>query len=297
MNRSSLDLSDRIVLGPLAELLAAVRAAAGDASLLLIGAAARDLLLVHAHGIPPERATADTDVALAVGGWSDFQRLREALLRPGEFTADGPPHRLWRGDQRLDIVPFGGVEQSDRSIEWPTQGGEIMSVAGLAEALATAVAATLPGGTSIDVASLPAQTLLKIWAWKERRYVAPGKDASDIWMFLRHYADAGNQDRLFHEESQALAAYAFDLDQAGAWLLGKDARQVLAHGPDPRGSLETLDAILRPELDPDAALRLVAQMPPGQRDRQLSLLTAFCDGLFETGVIRQKPSAPSSRGF
>lgn len=284
MARSSLDLSDRAVLRPLAELLAAVRAAAGDVSLLLIGAAARDLLLVHAHGIHPERATEDTDVALAVGSWSDFQRLREALLRSGEFTADGRPHRLWRRDQRLDIVPFGGVERSDRSIEWPTEAGEVMNVAGLAEALATAVAVPLPGGVSIDVASLPALIVLKIWAWKDRRYVAPGKDASDIWMLLRYYADAGNQDRLYGEEGEALAAYAFDLEQAGAWLLGKDARQVLAHGPDPRRSLESLDAILRPEIDADGALRLVTQMPPGDRDRQLLLLTAFCAGLFETSV-------------
>jgi hypothetical protein len=86
--RSSLDLSDRAVLGPLAELLAAVRSAAGKTSLLLIGAAARDLLLVHAHGIDPVRATEDTDVALAVDGWNDFQRVREALVRSGQFTAD-----------------------------------------------------------------------------------------------------------------------------------------------------------------------------------------------------------------
>jgi predicted nucleotidyltransferase len=279
---SSLDLSDRAVLWPLAELLAAVRAEAGDAPLLLIGAAARDLHLIHAHGLNPERATEDTDVALAVASWEGFQRLREALLNSGQFTPGGPPHRLWRGDQRLDLVPFGGVERSDRSIEWPTDGREIMSVAGFTEALETAVAVALPGGVSIDVASLPALALLKIWAWKDRRYSAPGKDAYDLWMFLRHYAEAGNQDRLYGEESEALAAYAFDLNEAGAWLLGKDARQVLAHGPDPGRSVENLDAILKPEIDPDGALSLVAQMPPGQPDRQVVLLTAFCDGLFET---------------
>jgi predicted nucleotidyltransferase len=82
-----------------------------------------------------------------------------------------------------------------------------------------------------------------------------------------------------------LAAHAFDFELAGAWLLGKDARQVLAHGHDPRESLESLDAVLKPEIDPDGALRLVAaQMPPGDRDRQPLLLTAFCAGLFETGV-------------
>jgi predicted nucleotidyltransferase len=129
---------------------------------------------------------------------------------------------------------------------------------------------------------LPALALLKIWAWTDRRYTAPGKDASDIWMFLRHYADAGNEDRLYGEEGEAaLAAFAFDLETAGAWLLGRDAREVLAHGPDPPRSLESLDAILRPEIDPDGALRLVAQMPHWDRDQQLSLLTAFCAGLFE----------------
>jgi predicted nucleotidyltransferase len=87
VDRSSLDLSDRAVLRPLAELLAAVRAAAGDTPLLLIGAAARDLLLVHAHGIHAARATEDTDVAVAVGSWSDFRRRREALLRSDEFVA------------------------------------------------------------------------------------------------------------------------------------------------------------------------------------------------------------------
>jgi predicted nucleotidyltransferase len=159
------------------------------------------------------------------------------------------------------------------------------AVAGLAEALASAVVVGLPGGISIDVAPLPALALLKIWAWADRQYTAPGKDASDIWMFLRHYAEAGNEERLFGEEGEAaLAAFAFDLETAGAWLLGHDARAVLAHGPDQRRSLEGVGEILRSEIDPDDALRLVAQMPPGDRERQLSLLTAFCAGLFETGV-------------
>jgi len=49
-----------------------LRAAAGDTPLLLIGAAARDLLLVHAHGIHAAPATEDTDLAMAVGSWNAF---------------------------------------------------------------------------------------------------------------------------------------------------------------------------------------------------------------------------------
>lgn len=283
MARSSLDLSDRAVLGPLARLIAAVRTAASETPLLLVGAAARDLFLLHAHGIVLHRATEDTDLALAVRSWDEFLRLREALIAAGRFTGDGPLHRLWHGDQRVDIIPFGGVERPDRSIAWPTTGAEVMSVAGLSEAQATAVTVRLPHGASIEVAPLAALAVVKIWAWTDRRYTVPGKDASDIWLFLRHYADAGNQDRLFGAEGEAaLISFGFDVELAGAWLLGRDARGVLAHGPELRRSLESLDAILTPELDPDGALRLIAQMPPGDRDRQLSLLTAFCAGLFET---------------
>jgi len=284
---SSLDLSDRAVLGSLAQLLAAVRKVADDTPLLLVGAAARDILLVHAHGIAMQRATEDTDLALAVRDWKAFLRVRKALLASDTFTAEGPAHRLWFGNQRLDIMPFGGVERPDRSIAWPPDGVEVMNVRGLTEALATAVVVRLPGGVSVDVACLPALALLKIWAWEDRRYTTPGKDASDLWMFLRHYAEAGNEDRLYDQESEGLASFAFDLEKAGAWLLGKDARDVLAHGPDPQGSRETLDAILRPEIDPDGALRLVAQMPPGDRDRQVSLLAAFHAGLFKESVPRR----------
>lgn len=280
--RSSLDFADRTALQPLARLLSAVRKAIGDIPLVLVGAAARDVLLVHAHGVEPQRATEDTDVALAVRDWHTFLRARKALVASGAFKADGPAHRLWFGDQRIDIIPFGGVERRDRSIAWPPEGAEVMNVSGFAEALATAVSVRLPGGVSFDVASLPALALLKVWAWQDRKYTAPGKDAADLWEFLRHYGDAGNLDRLYGSEGEAaLASFEFDVEKAGAWLLGSDAREVLTNGPDPKTALEAIDVILRPETDPDGSLQLVAQMPGGNRDRQISLLTAFHVGLFE----------------
>ncbi len=215
--RSSLDLADRAALRPLARLLTAVREATGDMPLVLVGAAARDVLLVHAHGAQPQRATEDTDLALAVPDWDTFLRAREALVASGAFKADGPPHRVWFGDQRIDIIPFGGVERDDRSIAWPPEGAEVMNVSGFAEALATAVSVRMPGGVSFDVASLPAMALLKVWAWQDRKHTAPRKDATDLWEFLRHYADAGNQDRLYGSEGEAaLVSFGFDVEKAGA---------------------------------------------------------------------------------
>lgn len=86
-------------------MLAAVQRAAGETAFVLIGAAARDLLLVHAGGIEAQRATEDTDLALAIRNWDEFMRLRAALLAPEGCVAGGSLHQLWLGDQRLDIRP------------------------------------------------------------------------------------------------------------------------------------------------------------------------------------------------
>ena len=180
-----------------------------------------------------QRATEDTDVALAVPDWDGFRRVREALIVSQAFRPDRREHRLWLGDQGVDLIPFGGVERRDRSIAWPPEGAEVLNVAGFVEALATAVSVRLPGGLVFRVASLPALVLLKVWAWKDRRYTAPGKDAADIWMLLRAYAEAGNEERLYSSEAEVLTTSGFDLEEAGAWLLGKDARDVLAHGSEP----------------------------------------------------------------
>ena len=116
--RSSLDLADRAALRPLARLLSAVRKATGDIPLVLVGAAARDVLLVHAHGAEPQRATEDTD--LAVRDWDTFLRAREVLVASGAATVDDPADRLWFGDrvaaaarERIPARSSGGLPCPD----------------------------------------------------------------------------------------------------------------------------------------------------------------------------------------
>jgi len=46
----------------------------------LMGAAARDLMLQHAHNIAPFRLTVDVDFAVSVADWPSFESLRTALL-------------------------------------------------------------------------------------------------------------------------------------------------------------------------------------------------------------------------
>ena len=106
---------------------------------------------------------------MAVPDWHAFLRVRKTLLESEKFSPDRDrKQRLWRGNQALDLIPFGGVERPDRSIAWPPDGGDVMNVSGFQEALATAETVRLPGGLAFDVVSLPALALLKVSAWQDR---------------------------------------------------------------------------------------------------------------------------------
>jgi predicted nucleotidyltransferase len=75
----------------------AVQAGAGQLGLepLLVGATARDLLLVHVFEQPVRRATLDVDFAVALASWEQFEALKQELIS-GHGFQDEP-----RQKQRL----------------------------------------------------------------------------------------------------------------------------------------------------------------------------------------------------
>ncbi len=118
------DLSAKLDLQPLSEVVRPLQqeAAKLDARLFLMGAAARDVMLLHAFGIKTLRLTEDMDFGVMVKDWATFDALRSALLDGGQFEtrSKDATHKLWhRSGRPLDIVPFGGVERPDRTLAWP----------------------------------------------------------------------------------------------------------------------------------------------------------------------------------
>jgi len=102
-----------------------VRDASPQATPLVVGAMARDLVLHYGHGVPIARATADVDLAFEVADWRGF----DALLGSGKFTQDSAPHRLrHRSRTPIELIPFGAVEAPDRTITWPTTGNVMQMV-------------------------------------------------------------------------------------------------------------------------------------------------------------------------
>jgi len=276
------DLRTDASLAWLAGLARSIDLAAGGAPWLVAGAMARDLLLSHAHGIRIARLTRDVDIAVAVPSWEAFKLIRTALIGSGRFAPLPVMHKLrYDGGISLDLIPFGGLEDDDRTIAWPPDRAIIMNVAGFREALAASLVVMLPEDTQLRVVSLPALVALKLTAWRDRRLTEPGKDAQDFFLVLSYYLDAGQRDRLDDEAAHLLDEPDFDYARAGARLLGADVRRFLDTARADT-SVADLGRLLAGESNPSGPLRLLQDARPADADVALGLLQAFRKA-FEAG--------------
>jgi predicted nucleotidyltransferase len=210
----------------------AVAAALGCAY-LLVGATARDMLMTHVFGLDTRRATQDVDFAIALDDWERFDALKASLVATGSFApAADRVHLLHYKPAEyghafpVDLIPFGGVEQEAHRIASPPDMNVVMSVAGYADALASALDVDAGNGLIVRVVSIPALAALKLLAWDERG-LQDNKDAQDLLFLLQHYHEAGNHVRIYDEAMDLLQAASFDPSVAGAALLGRDARIIL----------------------------------------------------------------------
>lgn len=201
-----------------------------ETNYFLAGATAREVILRHVFGRPAGRRTLDIDFGIAVCDWEHFQTLKSALVKQAGFTVHDRAH------QRLiyptapavivDLIPFGGVEREDRTIAWPPEADFVMRVAGFSDAMESSVLVRLADDLVVRVVSIPALLVLKLFAWLDRK--EEKRDAPDIHTLLKEYGDAGNEDRLYSEALNILEAEGYDVEIAGARLLGGDAAAVVS---------------------------------------------------------------------
>lgn len=197
----------------------------------LCGATARDVILTGVFGLPVSRATADLDFGVAVENWEEFVALKSALIDMGAFEASPRiDQRLYsqaHGRRIIDLIPFGGIERPPGTVTWPPGHDMALNVVGFADALASAITIWFAEDHPVTVTSLPGLAILKLLAWVDRKN-SNNKDAFDLFQILRHYAVAGNEERLFTDEVALLEQADFDVDLAGAQLLGMDAAHVVS---------------------------------------------------------------------
>lgn len=268
-----------------------VRDAASDLGLeaFMVGATARIILLEHVFGLHTGRATRDIDFAFAVESWGQFQSIKQRLISTSLFE------EMERVAQRLiykptdinhkfvvDIIPFGGLADEKSTIVWPPDMSVLMNVAGYSDAHASAIPVEVEPGLVISVASIPGIAVLKLFAWDDRGRGDP-KDAIDLVTLLRQYSEAGNQERVYEDAIAALEAAEYDVELAGAWLLGHDA--VALSSPATQSQLNSLLA------DSSLVERLVTDMSRALRarddalDYSRALLGQFLKGFFHESTI------------
>ncbi|MBX9632400.1 MAG: nucleotidyl transferase AbiEii/AbiGii toxin family protein [Burkholderiales bacterium] len=258
----------------LAEIAAAARSL--EIEPLIVGAFARDLHLQYAHRIAVVRQTADVDIALAVADWAAFQALKKRLIDSELFGAsDRIAHRLThRAGLPLDLVPFGNLERSDRTIAWPPEGEVVMNVFGFREASTASVTAVFPGGARMQIVSLPALVLLKLVAWVARGRETGDRDAVDLFLVLKNYLRAGNEARLWDEFPSWVEEVDFDYEPAGGRMVGYDLRSVL----DVNG-LDLVRQLVAQQIELDPPGRLPSAMSPRNPEAARRLLQEMLQGL------------------
>lgn len=271
--------------------IAAVQAGAREQGLepLLVGAAARDLLLVHVHGQRVRRATKDVDFAVALGSWDAFEQLKARLVLEHGFTDE--PSQVQRlvftpqgegAGTTIDLVPFGEpLQVNRRALLWPPEMDVYMTVSGFEEALSSAQLVELEEGLQVKVASLAGLTILKLFAWGDRR-LRDNKDAVDLQTLLRSYGAAGNFDRMT-DPDQAFDRYlelGGDEEKTGAWLLGVDCGRL--------ASAETADGLRSLWGDENLREKLIDAMAfdergiKGARERAAELLALYLEGFTDS---------------
>lgn len=214
----------------LAELAAVCREAATD--LLVIGAAARDLVIHARQRSQPVRATHDVDIAVAIRTDDEFRELSDRLSPKG-----ASPHKFDVLGVEVDVIPFGGNE-TDRTVRFAD--GSCLNVTGIREAHANAVLVRMPNGTDVHVATPAALTALKILAWSERHNDNP-KDGMDFAVILSALSDSPFDDEVW-DDDEALDATGADIISAASYHYARIAAEAFA----PRDGAEVLNVIRDP---------------------------------------------------
>ncbi len=194
---------------------------------ILVGAAARDFLLEHEHGIKTGRLTKDIDIAVFLNNWDEYQVLQDRLLATGDFSKTRFHNKLkFQNILEIDFIPFGKVEDANGKVALPPDSSFIMDISGFSDVFEASSIVKLDDNLEISIINLQGLAILKVFAWNDRKSES-NKDATDLRVIIETYLDAGNVTRVY-EEFPEIVTDNFEYIKAGTWLLGKDIQSMVS---------------------------------------------------------------------
>ena len=252
----------------------------------IVGATARDLILQYGYGINTGLTTYDLDIAISIKDWNSYEQLMTSLQSSGKFKKGDKKQRLLYGEDELpiDVIPFGTIADADGYVRWPPDQKTSLNILGFNEALQDAIEIILDESLPLKLkcASIVGMSILKLVAWTDRSEYNR-KDAMDLALYLKYYAEVGNLERLYSEHSELLKDEEYDLEFAGARLLGMDMAQIISDDQK-----QFLLKVLKNECREDGQLNLIQAMVPhpfakkNSVERYLLLLKKLMQGLEES---------------
>lgn len=274
-----MDLSAHTSLAGLAEAIAAVQAAAAaiGCDMYVTGGLARDLWLEFGHGIDTGRRTEDVDFGMECPDWQTFDRLAREL-EARQLRRDGRVQHRFRhpNGTEIDVIPFGGVENPERTIAWPPDGNPVMNLVGFTEVATSTVNVALTHKVTVRVVPLPALAVLKLLAWEDRRGGPAGdKDAHDLVVIAEHYLEVREPRLVIEEKAELIERNEYEDKLASAELLGMD---MAVFGSD--AVREAVQHILDRETDPDGPLNLARIVSRYDPVKEVGFVRALRAGFF-----------------
>lgn len=286
-NRSGVDLSREINQATI-ELYSLINQITTDlgVSYVVIGATARDLVLHHGFGAPIRRATTDIDFGMQVESWEVFENIKSALLENGFKTTKNVHRLIGSNNTKIDVVPFGKLEDKASNIQWPPKGDFEMSVLGFQEAHDHAIKVILQQGplVEIPVATPQGLALLKVISWADREMQLKKKDAEDFVYLIETYEKVSMVNHKIFETEGLMEKYDYNLTLGSAHQLGVDSSAI--SGEETKNSII---GILENNIKVDEPNKLVMDMcgqNDGEYEEKLSLLKAFANGFKQHKSIK-----------
>lgn len=276
-----MDISSRFKEPLLTALLSKVADVANELGIpfFVVGATARDLILLHGFGVQTGRATKDIDLGFSVASWSQYTTLKDALVATGDFKPVGTKQRMhFQESLQVDVLPFGEIVGSDGKIRWQPHEDTELNLLGFDEAYRNAIPVKVSANPNVEVriASPTGLVLLKIFAWDDRRPVS--KDAIDLGILIRSYMRIGNESRLWDEHNDLLQEDDFDYEVAWARILGRDLAAICENR-----TRERVLEILNRELEGELPLVVLSAENGREIDRTFEFWDAIRKGLAEAG--------------
>jgi len=198
-----------------------------DISYVVVGASARDLVLHYGYEATIKRATADIDFGIQVSDWETFEALRNKLIESG-FEETKTPHRLIYDGMKIDLVPFGSVQDEEAKIAWPPKGDVVMNVLGFQEAVENVVNIIIQDEPKIEIPVVipPGLSLLKIICWTDRDADLKNKDAKDLLYLFKSYEEIPEIRDSIYDYPELEEKFGWDITLGSAFKLGIDAAEI-----------------------------------------------------------------------